>query len=160
MLAFLIAATLQVSAGSTNGIPVTFTQEDNQPPVVVSANGVLSAGSDSLVVRLSGVEVADQPANPSTIPYSSYRICLARKAADATYETAGCSEAVKIRELVPSSDRAVSLPGKKLTIPSIGAESLDGYWLVLEMVSRPIQGRTYSVSSHSQRSLFGPVGSM
>ena len=71
MLALLIAATLQVSAGSTNEIPVTFTQEDDQLPVVVSANGVLSAGKDSLVLRLSGVEVADQPANPSTIPYRS-----------------------------------------------------------------------------------------
>ena len=159
MLGFLIAATLQVSAGSTNEIPVTFTQEDNQWPVVVSANGMLSAGKDSLVVRLSGVEVADQPANPSTIPYNSYRICLARKAADATYETAGCSETVKIRELAPQSDRSVSLSGKKLTIPSIGAESLDGYWLVLEMVSRPIQGQTYRVPSHSQRSLFGSIGS-
>ena len=159
MLALLIAATLQVSAGSTNEIPVTFTQEDDQLPVVVSANGVLSAGKDSLVLRLSGVEVADQPANPSTIPYSSYRICLARKVADAAYETAGCSETVKIREMAPQSDRAVSLPGKKLTIPSIGTDSLDGYWLVLEMMSRPIQGQTYSVSSHSQRSLFGAVGS-
>ena len=159
MLAFLIAATLQVSAGSTNGIPVTFTQEDNQPPVVVSANGVLSAGSDSLVVRLSGVEVADQPANPSTIPYISYRVCLARKAAETPWETAGCSEMVKIRGM-PESGRALSLPGQKLTIPAAGASSLEGYWLVIEMVSRPIQGQTYSVTSHSQRSLFGAIGNM
>ena len=125
---------------------------------MVSANGVLSAGSDSLVVRLSGVEVADQPANPSTIPYASYRVCLARNAAETPWETAGCSEMVKIRGM-PESGRALSLPGQKLTIPVAGTTSLEGHWLVIEMVSRPIQGQTYSVPTHSQRSLFGSVGS-
>lgn len=160
MLAFLIAAALQVSAGATTEFPVTFTQDDTRWPVVVTANGVVSPGKDSLVVKLRSVEMADQPANPSTIPYSSYRICLARKAADMPYETAGCSEPVKIRETAPESDKTVSLPGQKFTIPATGGASLEGYWLVLEMVSRPVQGKTYSVSSHSQRSLFGAVGSM
>ena len=66
---------------------------------------------------------------------------------------------VKIRGM-PESGRALSLPGQKLTIPAAGASSLEGYWLVIEMVSRPIQGQTYSVTSHSQRSLFGAIGSM
>jgi hypothetical protein len=159
MLALLIAATLQVSAGSTTEIPVTFTQDETQWPVVVSANGMVSPGKDAVVVRLRGVEMADQPANPNTIPYNSYRICLVRKGADTPYETAGCSEPVKIREAAPESDRTVSLPGQKVTIPAAGAASLEGYWLVLEMASRPVQGKSYSVSSHSQRSLFGSVGS-
>ena len=51
-------------------------------------------------------------------------------------------------------------PGQKLTIPVAGTASLEGHWLVIEMVSRPIQGQTYSVTSHSQRSLFGAIGSM
>ena len=159
MLAFLIAATLQVSAGSGTEFPVTFTQDDAQWPVIVTANGVVSAGEDSLELRLRGFEIADQPANPSTIPYISYRVCLARKAAETPWETAGCSEMVKIRGM-PESGRALSLPGQKLTIPAAGASSLEGYWLVIEMVSRPIQGQTYSVTSHSQRSLFGAIGSM
>ena len=158
MLAFLIAATLQVSAGSGTEFPVTFTQDDAQWPVIVTANGVVSAGKDSLELRLRGVEIADQPANPSTIPYSSYRVCLARQAGEAPWETAGCSEVVKIRG-TPGSDGAMSLPGQKLTIPVADAASLEGHWLVIEMVSRPIQGQTYSVPTHSQRSLFGSVGS-
>ena len=158
MLGLLIAATLQVSAGSTADLPVSFAQDDAQWPVIVTANGVVSAGKDSLSVRLRGVEIADQPANPSTIPYVSYRVCLARKGADEAWETASCSDAVKIRG-VPDSDGAMSLPGQKLTIPAAGVASLEGYWLVMEMVSRPIQGQTYSVPSHSQRSLFGSVGS-
>ncbi|HSD17257.1 MAG TPA: hypothetical protein VLC71_08385 [Thermomonas sp.] len=159
MLGLLIAATLQVSAGSNTEFPVAFTQDDMQWPVVVSANGVVSAGKDSLVVKLRGVEVADQPANPNTIPYSSYRICLVRAAADAPYETAGCSEPVKLRPMAPESDGTVSLPSQKLTIPASAAGSLEGYWLVLEMLSRPVQGRSHNVASHSQRSLFGAVGS-
>lgn len=159
MLAFLIAATLQVSAGSFADFPVTFTQDDTQWPIVVSANGVVSPAKDSLVVKLRGVEMADQPANPSTIPYQSYRICLARKAADASYETVGCSDPVKIRTPAPESDKTVSLPGQKLTIPLLGAKSLEGDWLVLEMMSRPVQGKSHAVASHSQRSLFGAVGS-
>ena len=158
MLAFLIAATLQVSAGSGTEFPVTFTQDDAQWPVIVTANGVVSAGKDSLELRLRGVEIADQPANPSTIPYISYRVCLARQAGEAPWETAGCSEVVKIRG-TPRTDGAMSLPGQKLTIPVVGTTSLEGHWLVMEMVSRPIQGQTYSVPSHSQRSLFGSVGS-
>ena len=160
MLALLIAATLQVSAGSSSGIPVTFTQDDARWPVVVSANGVVSPGRDELVLRLRGIEVADQPANPSTIPYSSYRVCLVRQASGDTYETAGCSASVKIKAVAPESDRSVSLSGQKLTIPAPGATSLEGHWLVLEMKSRPVQGKTYSVASHSQRSLFGAIGSM
>lgn len=159
MLGFLIAATLQVSAGSNTEFPVTFTQDDAQWPVIVTAHGVVSTGKDSLELRLRGVEIADQPANPNTIPYISYRVCLARKAAETPWETAGCSEVVKIRGM-PGSDGALSLPSQKLTIPAAGATSLEGYWLVIEMVSRPIQGQTYSVPSHSQRLLFGAIGSM
>ena len=158
MLGFLIAATLQVSAGSNTELPVNFNQDDAQWPVIVTANGVVSAGKDSLVLRLRGVEIADQPANPNTIPYTNYRVCLVRKAAETPWEAAGCSELVKIRG-TPGSDGALSLPAQKLTIPAAGATSLEGYWLVMEMVSRPIQGQTYSVPSHSQRSLFGSVGS-
>ena len=160
MLALLIAATLQVSAGSGSQIPVTFTQDDTRGSVVVSANGVLTPGADGLVLRLRGIDVADQPANPSTIPYSSYRVCLARQAEGGTYETVGCSEAVKIKTVAPESDKTVSLSGQKLTIPVAGAGSLEGHWLVLEMESRPVQGKTYGVASHSQRALFGAVGSM
>jgi hypothetical protein len=160
MLAFLIAATLQVTAGSIAEVPVTFTQDDIRWPIVVTAQGVVSTRGDSLLVKLRSVEMADQPANPSTIPYSSYRVCLVRTVAEMPYETAGCSQPVKIRETAPESDQTVSLPGQKLTIPVTGAASLEGYWLVLEMESRPVQGKTYSVSSHSQRSLFGAVGSM
>ena len=159
MLALLIAATLQVSAGSGTEFPVTFTQDDTQWPVIVTANGVVTPGNDSLVVKLRGLKVSDQPANPSTIPYNSYRICLARKGVEASYETAMCSELVKIREIAPASDQTVSLPNQKLTIPTAGAASLDGYWLVLEMVSRPLQGKSHNVASHSQRSLFGAIGS-
>lgn len=158
MLAFVIAATLQVSAGSTADVPVTFTQDDAQWPVIVNARGVVSHGVDGLVVRLGGIEVADQPANPSTIPYATYRVCLARKATDTPWETAGCSEAVKIRNM-PIADKVVSLPAQTLTIPAVGAASLEDYWLVLEMQSRPVQGRTYSVPSHSQQALFVAVGS-
>ena len=159
MLAFLIAATLQVSAGSGTEFPVTFTQDDAQWPVIVTANGVVSTGKNALELRLRGFETADQPANPSTIPYISYRVCLAHKAAETPWETAGCSEMVKIRGM-PEPGRALSLPNQKLTIPAAGTSSLEGYWLVIEMVSRPIQGQTYSVTSHSQRSLFGAIGSM
>lgn len=158
MLGLLIIATLQVSAASITELPVTFSQDDSQWPVIVTASGVVSASKDSLVVRLRGVEIADQPANPSTIPYVSYRVCLARKGDTTPWETAGCSDAVKIRG-TPESDGGLTLPGQKLTIPVAGATSLEGYWLVMEMVSRPIQGQTYSVPSHSQRSLFGSVGS-
>ena len=159
MLTFLIAATLQVGAGSTAEFPVTFRQDDARWPVVVNATGVVTQDGDGLRVRLGGVDVADQPANPSTIPYTTYRVCLARKAAETPWETAGCSEVVKIRGM-PGSDGALSLPSQKLTIPAAGATSLEGYWLVIEMVSRPIQGQTYSVPSHSQRLLFGAIGSM
>ena len=158
MLAFLIAATLQVSAGSTAEFPVTFVQDDARWPVIVNASGVVKPAGDSLVVRLRGVEVADQPANPSTIPYTSYRVCLARKATETPWETAGCSDAVKIRRM-PDGEETVSLPAEQLTIPAAAAASLADYWLVLEMVSRPVQGRTYSVPSHSQPSLFVAVGS-
>ena len=41
----------------------------------------------------------------------------------------------------------------------MGAASLEDYGLVLELVSRPVQGRTYSVPSHSQPSLFVAGGS-
>lgn len=158
MLGLVIAATLQVSAASNAELPVTFSQDDAQWPVTVTANGVVSTGKDSLVLRLRGVEIADQPANPSTIPYIGYRVCLARKGDAAPWETAGCSEVVKIRG-TPQSDGGMSLPGQKIAIPAAGATSLEGYWLVMEMVSRPIQGQVYSVPSHSQRSLFGSVGS-
>ena len=158
MLAFLIAATLQVSAGSGTEFPVTFTQDDAQWPVIVTANGVASAGKDSLELRLRGFEIADQPANPSTIPYISYRVCLARKATETPWETAGCSDPVKIRSM-PQEGETVSLPAQTLTIPATGAASLADYGLVLELVSRPVQGRTYSVPSHSQPSLFVAGGS-
>ena len=157
MLALLIAATLQVSAGSAAEVPVTFAQDDAQWPVIVNAKGVALPGANGLVVRLDGIEVADQPANPNTIPYVTYRVCLARKATDVPWESAGCSDAVKIRTM-PDGDKPVTLPAQKLTIPAVGASSLEGYWLVLELVSRPVQGRTYSVPSHSQRSLFVAVG--
>lgn len=160
MLALLIAATLQVSAGSSSEIPVTFTQDDTRWPVMVSANGVVSAGRNELVLRLRGIEVADQPANPSTIPYSSYRVCLVRQSQGDAYETAGCSASVKIKTVAPESDKPIVLSGQKLTIPAAGTTSLEGHWLVLEMESRPVQGKTYGVASHSQRSLFGAVGSM
>ena len=159
MLGVLIAATLQVSAGVQGEFPVTFTQYETRWPIVVSASGVVTTGHDSVVVRLRSVEVADQPANPSTIPYQSYRICLARKGADTPYETVGCSDPVKVRALAPESDKTVSLPGQKVTIPAAGLGSLEGYWLVLEVASRPVQGRSHQVASHSQRSLFGAVGS-
>ena len=77
MLAFLIAATLQVGAGSTAEFPVTFRQDDARWPVVVNATGVVTQDGDGLRVRLGSVQVADQPANPSTIPYTTYRVCLA-----------------------------------------------------------------------------------
>ena len=71
MLAFLIAATLQVGAGSTAEFPVTFRQDDARWPVVVNATGVVTQDGDGLRVRLGSVQVADQPANPSTIPYTT-----------------------------------------------------------------------------------------
>jgi hypothetical protein len=157
MLAFLMAATLQVTAGSAAEFPVTFTQDDARWPVIVNANGVVTPDGDALVVRLRGVEVADQPANANTIPYVSYRVCLARKATETPWETAGCSDAVKIRSM-PQGDETLSLPAQQLKVPAAGAASLEDYWLVLEMVSRPVQGRTYSVPSHSQPSLFVAVG--
>ena len=158
MLALLMAATLQVSAGSTAELPVTFTQDDARWPVIVRAGGVVAAAGDALVVRLRGVEITDQPANPSTIPYTHYRVCLARKATEAPWETAGCSDAVKISRM-PVADETVSLPSQVVSIPANGAVSLADYWLVLEVVSRPVQGRTYSVPSHSQPSLFVAVDS-
>ena len=48
------------------------------------------------------------------------------------------------------SDESVSLPGRKLTVPTEGVASLDGLWLVLEMTSRPVDGKTRSVYSRSQ----------
>ena len=156
MLAVVVAAMLQASSPE---IAVSFNQDDARWPVVVRANGVVSLERDSLVLRLRGIDVADQPANPNTIPYSSYRVCLARQSGE-SYETAGCSQSVKIKTLVPESERATSLSAQKLTIPSTGAASLEGHWLVLEMESRPVQGKTYDVPSHSQHSLFGTIGSM
>ena len=158
MLTFLIAATLQVGAGSTAEFPVTFRQDDARWPVVVNATGVVTQDGDGLRVRLGSVQVADQPANPSTIPYTTYRVCLARKATDTPWEPAGCSDPVKIRSM-PQGDETVSLPAQTLTIPATGAASLADYGLVLELVSRPVQGRTYSVPSHSQPSLFVAGGS-
>ena len=158
MLAFLIAATLQVGAGSTAEFPVTFRQDDARWPVVVNATGVVTQDGDGLRVRLGSVQVADQPANPSTIPYTTYRVCLARKATETPWETAGCSDPVKIRSM-PQEGETVSLPAQTLTIPATGAASLEDYGLVLELVSRPVQGRTYSVPSHSQPSLFVAGGS-
>ena len=60
MLAFLIAATLQVGAGSTAEFPVTFRQDDARWPVVVNATGVVTQDGDGLRVRLGSVQVADQ----------------------------------------------------------------------------------------------------
>ena len=60
---------------------------------------------------------------------------------------------------MPVADETVSLPSQVVSIPANGAVSLADYWLVLEVVSRPVQGRTYSVPSHSQPSLFVAVDS-
>ena len=133
MLTFLIAATLQVGAGSTAEFPVTFRQDDARWPVVVNATGVVTQDGDGLRVRLGSVQVADQPANPSTIPYTTYRVCLARKATETPWETAGCSDPVKIRSM-PQEGETVSLPAQTLTIPAMGAASLEDYGLVLELV--------------------------
>ena len=81
-----------------------------------------------------------------------------RKATDTPWEPAGCSDPVKIRSM-PQEGETVSLPAQTLTIPATGAASLADYGLVLELVSRPVQGRTYSVPSHSQPSLFVAGGS-
>ena len=153
MLASLIVALFQVSAGPMAEAPVAFGQGENEGAVVVSANGTVTRSGDVLLVQLRDIKVADQPADPSIIPYASYRACLARKKSDTSSERAGCSEPVNIRVLV-DSERPVSLPNRKLTIPTASTASLDEYWLVLEMSSKPIQVRTYNAYSHSQRRIF------
>lgn len=119
----------------------------------MNANALVARAGDALLVQLRDVKVVDQPADPSTIPYVSYRMCLARKGSGAGWERAGCSNPVTIRVLV-DSDRPVPLPNRKFTVPVAGNATLDGHWLVLEMTSKPALGRTYSAFSHSRKSIF------
>ena len=156
MSMWLVAMALQVSAALAEERPVTFRQDEMQWPVVVSASGTVSVRGDTLLLKLRDVDVADQPTNPSTILYVSYHVCLARQVPEAqeAWASASCSEPVRIMAL-PQSDETVRLPKRKLTIPLAGLSSLDGYWLVLEMTSKPMQDYpSQSVHAHSPRDVF------
>ena len=153
MLASLITALFATAAVSSSETQLSFGQGENEGTVVVSANGIVAKDGGALLVQLRDIKVADQPADPSTIPYATYRVCLVRGKPETGWERIGCSDPVSIRVMV-DSERPVSLPNRKFTIPSAGDIPLDQCWLVLEMTSKPMQGRTYSAFSHSQRSIF------
>ena len=144
----LLSLLLLAPIAHAGEVPVAFVQEDARAPIIVKASGTVSPEDGGLLVQLRDVQVADDPADPNVIPYASYRVCLARSA-DAGWESASCSSPVKINVMM-GSDESVSLPGRKLTVPTEGVASLDGLWLVLEMTSRPVGGKTRSVYSRSQ----------
>ena len=149
MLDAVLISLLQVSATLLADSPVTFAQEETRSSITLSATGEISSSEDGQVVALRDFEVTDQPINPSSYIYNSYRVCLAHKQQDAGWQMASCSNPVKIQVAITEGSK--SLPERRLTIPSVSSEDGQGLWLVLEMNSRPVGGKSHSVIANSQQ---------
>lgn len=157
MSAIVWVAVLQAAAVLQGERPVTFTQQEMQWPVVASADATLSAQGGELFVKFSRLHLADQPANPSSIPYVSYRVCLARKADNSQqpWASVACSDPVSIM-VMPQSDETVKLPKRKLVIPLLGQTIQVGDWMVLEFTPRTRPGEPVDVvNALSSQGLFG-----
>ena len=144
---------LQVGSGLPSQVPVTFTQASDQWPVVLSSSGTVVARDSSVTVDLQEIRVADQPNNPNSIRYSSYRVCLAYKPSADSWDKSTCSNPVKVRVNVATGE-SVDLGQKTLEISTKGHPPVTDFWLVLEMISAPVRGKTYSLYAHSDRSIF------
>ena len=144
---------LQVGSPLPPPVPVTFTQASDQWPVFLSSSGTVVANDSSVTVDLQEILVTDQPNNPNSIQYSSYRVCLAYKPAAGSWDKSKCSNPVKTRVNVATGE-SVDLGQRTLEISTKGHPPVTDFWLVLEMVSAPVRGKTYSVYAHSDRSIF------
>ena len=144
---------LQVGGALPPPVPVTFTQASDQWHVVLSSRGTVVAHDSSVTVDLQEILVTDQPNNPNSIQYSSYRVCLAYKPAAGSWDKSTCSNPVKTRVNVATGE-SVDLGRRTLEISTKGHPPVTDFWLVLEMVSAPVRGKTYSVYAHSDRSIF------
>ena len=144
---------LQVGTALPPPVPVTCTQASDQWPVVLSSSGTVVARDSSVTVDLQNIRVADQPNNPNSIQYSSYRVCLAYKPAAGSWDKSTCSNPVKARVNVAAGE-SVDLGQRTLEISTKGHPPVTDFWLVLEMISAPVRGKTYTVYAHSDRSIF------
>src|SRR6478672_3638034 len=151
-MSLLVTLLLQAGIALPQPVPINFTQASDQWPVVVSASGTVAVDKSTLIIDLQDLRVTDQPSNPSSMQYSTYRVCLAYKPAVNSWDKSTCSTPVKTRTKVEDG-QSVSLPPRELEISIKDHPPIDDFWLVLEMISTPIRGKTYSVYAHSDRSV-------
>lgn len=149
---------LQATSASFGSVPIAFTQDSDTWPVVLSASGTVALTSSSVKIDLSDIRVADQPTNPNSIPYTSYRVCLAYKPSVESWQKSTCSNWVNARFAVKDGE-SVTLPPRKIEISTKDHPPVTDFWLVLELKSVPTRGKTWSVYSHTQRTVFKGLAS-